>query len=106
MFFSILGPSSPKNRYGLVKISDFSNPMEHKFLPSGHLLSRPDLGNLSVASDSVIAVLRLVKGDFAFVDSGGEMMKGDSKFVAELTVREGGIVWDLNGQAAKPFIEK
>jgi hypothetical protein len=28
-------------------------------------------------------------------------MKGDRKLVAEMTVRDGRIVWDLNGMSAK-----
>ncbi len=56
-----------------------------------------ELGNLSVGSVADVAVLRLVHGDFGFVDSAGLRMKGDRKLVGELTLREGEVVWDLNG---------
>lgn len=60
-----------------------------------------ELGSLSVGSDADVAVLRLVHGDFGFVDSANYRMKGDRKLVAEMTVRNGRIVWDLNGMGAK-----
>jgi len=56
-----------------------------------------ELGNLSVGSDADVAVLRLVHGEFGFVDSAGLRMKGDRKLVGELTLRKGEVVWDLNG---------
>ena len=45
-------------------------------------------------------MLRLVKGDFGFLDSGGRRMNGNQKLVGELTIRDGRVVWDLNGIAA------
>jgi dihydroorotase len=42
-------------------------------------------------------VLRLVSGDFGFVDSARTRMKGSRKLVAEMTLRDGKVVWDLNG---------
>jgi dihydroorotase len=60
-----------------------------------------ELGHLSVGSAADIAVLRLVKGDFGFLDARGTRMNGTQKLVAELTIRSGRIVWDLNGLAAE-----
>jgi len=56
-----------------------------------------DLGNLSVGSVADVAVLRVAKGNFGFVDTYGARMRGDRKLVCELTVRDGRVVWDLNG---------
>jgi dihydroorotase len=47
-----------------------------------------------------VAVLKLVEGDFGFLDIRNLKMSGTEKIVAELTIREGNIVWDLNGLAA------
>jgi dihydroorotase len=58
-----------------------------------------ELGHLSVAAPADIAVLRLVKGDFGFLDARGTRMRGSQKLVAELTIRAGRVVWDLNGLA-------
>ena len=56
-----------------------------------------ELGNLDVGADADVTVLRLARGNFGFVDSYGARMNGSQKFVAELTVRSGQVVWDLNG---------
>jgi dihydroorotase len=62
-----------------------------------------ELGNLSVGSGADIAVLRLVHGEFGFVDSANLRIRGDRKLAAEMTVRDGKIVWDLNGMSARDW---
>ena len=59
-----------------------------------------ELGNLTVGAPADVAVLRLVRGNFGFVDSAGLRMKGDQKLTAEMTLRDGKVVWDLNGMSA------
>ncbi len=66
-------------------------------------VKRDDLGNLSEGSVADIAVLSTLKGNFGFMDAGGNRLQGKEKLEAELTVRAGKIVWDLNGIAAKPW---
>jgi len=56
-----------------------------------------NLGNLSVGAPADIAVLRLKSGRFGFVDINGARMKGTQKLECELTVRDGLVVYDLNG---------
>ncbi len=63
-------------------------------------IKREDLGNLSVGSVADIAVLQILKGNFGFVDSGKNKIEGSRKLEAEMTIREGKIVWDLNGLSA------
>jgi dihydroorotase len=58
-----------------------------------------ELGNLSVGSDADVAILSIEKGLFGFVDSLGGRLEGRTKLVCELTVRDGLVVWDLNGVA-------
>ena len=62
-----------------------------------------ELGNLSVGSVADVAVLRLVHGSFGFVDSAGLRLRGSQKLVAEMTLRAGKIVWDLNGMSAEDW---
>jgi len=62
-----------------------------------------ELGSLSVGSGADVAVLRLVHGNFGFVDSANLRMKGDRKLVAEMTLRDGKVVWDLNGMSAEDW---
>ncbi len=56
-----------------------------------------ELGNFSVGSAADIAVLRVQKGRFGFTDMYGARMDGNQKFLCEMTVRNGKIVYDLNG---------
>lgn len=62
-----------------------------------NVIHRPDLGNLSVGSDADVAVFSLKNGDFGFTDVRRNVLKGTQKLDAELTIRAGKIVWDLNG---------
>jgi dihydroorotase len=63
-------------------------------------IKRPELGNLSVGSEADVAVLGLERGKYGFLDSAGARRDGDQRLVAEMTIRKGKIMWDLNGRAA------
>lgn len=69
------------------------------------VIKRQDLGSLSVGSEADVAVFSLRKGDFGFLDVRRLKVKGTQKLEAELTIRAGRIVWDLNGISA-PLYEK
>jgi dihydroorotase len=60
-------------------------------------IHQENLGNLSVGSPADIAVLRVVQGRFGFIDSYGAKMTGTRKLDCELTVKDGLVVYDLNG---------
>jgi dihydroorotase len=60
-------------------------------------IKREELGNLSVGAAADITVLRLERGNFGFVDMYGARLKGNQKLVCELTLRDGKVVYDLNG---------
>jgi dihydroorotase len=62
-----------------------------------------DLGNLSVGSPADVAVLRLEKGSFGFADPVGGLIKAGQRLTCELTVRDGKVVYDLNGMIAAPW---
>jgi dihydroorotase len=62
-----------------------------------HEIHHEELGNLSPGSPADVAVLRVETGDFGFTDMYGARMKGNQKFVCEMTVHDGKIVYDLNG---------
>lgn len=63
-------------------------------------IHRPDLGHLDEGAEADIAILGLETGKFGFIDSAGAVRSGDKRIVAEVTVRAGKVVWDLNGRAA------
>lgn len=69
-------------------------------------IKREDLGNLSEGAVADIAVLSVRKGSFGFIDTRGNRMAGDRRLEAELTIREGKVVWDQNGMAAKEWAKK
>ncbi len=60
-------------------------------------IHQDDLGNLSVGAPADIAVLRLQHGHFGFTDMYGARMDGTQKFDCEMTVKNGKVVYDLNG---------
>jgi dihydroorotase len=61
------------------------------------IIHREELGHLSVGAIADIAVLRLEKGKYGFVDSWGAGMGGTQRLTGELTVASGLVVYDLNG---------
>ncbi|SNY94507.1 amidohydrolase/deacetylase family metallohydrolase [Flagellimonas pacifica] len=69
------------------------------------IIKREDLGHLSEGAVADVAILNLRKGDFGFIDTKRKKMKGDKKLECELTLREGKVVWDLNGMASDPWNE-
>jgi dihydroorotase len=62
-------------------------------------IGKEDLGHLSLGAPADVAVLRLQEGDFGFVDSFGGRLKARQKLVCEMTLRDGRVVFDLNGLA-------
>jgi dihydroorotase len=71
-----------------------------------NVIGRKELGNLSVGSEADIAIFNLRKGNFGFVDVRGTKLNGTQKLEAELTIRAGKIVWDLNGISAPVWEEE
>jgi dihydroorotase len=65
-------------------------------------IQHEELGNLSVGSPADVAVLRVEKGKFGFIDQSGRL-DGTQKLIAELTLRDGAVVYDLNGLTAVPW---
>lgn len=63
-------------------------------------IQRKDIGHLSVGAEADVAIHKLRKGDFGFIDVRGKRMKGNQKLECELTLRAGQVVYDLNGLAS------
>lgn len=62
-----------------------------------------NLGHLSVGAPADVAVMRLDRGKFGFLDQLGGRLDGTQRLACELTLREGTVVWDLNGMASIPW---
>jgi dihydroorotase len=60
-------------------------------------IRREELGNLSVGAPADVAVLRVETGKFGFTDMYGAKLTGKQRLACELTVRNGKVVYDLNG---------
>lgn len=63
-------------------------------------IGRPELGQLAEGAIADIAVLRIEKRRFGFVDAGGKRIEGRKRVTAEMTLRDGRVVWDLQGRMA------
>jgi dihydroorotase len=62
-----------------------------------------DLGHLSVGAPADVAVIRVEKGSFGFTDPVGGLIRAGQRLACEMTVREGKVVYDLNGMIADPW---
>jgi dihydroorotase len=60
-------------------------------------LQHEELGNLSEGAPADLVLLRLREGSIGFTDSAGNTIRGNKKLEAEITLKQGKVVWDLNG---------
>ncbi|GAA3765389.1 amidohydrolase/deacetylase family metallohydrolase [Terriglobus aquaticus] len=65
-----------------------------------HEIRQEQYGNLSVGGIADVAVLSVDHGNFGFVDMYNTKMMGTQKLVCQMTVKDGKIVYDLNGLSA------
>jgi dihydroorotase len=65
-----------------------------------HEIHHDELGNLSVGSVADVAVLSLRRGRFGYVDMFNTRMDGTRELICEVTIRDGKVVYDLNGITA------
>jgi dihydroorotase len=66
-------------------------------------IKHEELGHLSVGAVADMAIFSLKEGSFGFVDVANKKISGDKKLVCELTMRDGNIVWDLNGIGSEEY---
>ena len=62
-------------------------------------IHQEQLGHLSVGAAADVAVLRVEHGEFGFLDMYGARLPGTQKITCEMTLRDGRIVYELNGLA-------
>ena len=60
-------------------------------------IRQEQLGNLSIGSPADVAVLRLEQGQFGYLDMFGARLSGTQKLTCEMTLRDGKVVYELNG---------
>ena len=66
-------------------------------------IRREKFGHLSVGAPADVAVFRLDRGDFGFVDTDKMLMKGSQRLACEMTLMGGNLMWDLNGRGSGPW---
>ncbi|MEZ5396013.1 MAG: amidohydrolase family protein [Bryobacterales bacterium] len=66
-------------------------------------IRRYDLAGLAEGDIADIAVLKLERGQFEFLDSGRGKLIGDRNIRAAMTIRAGDVVWDQDGLAAEEW---
>lgn len=66
-------------------------------------IHREEFGHLTPGAVADVAVLRLLKGDFGFLDARRRRLRGTRKLIAEMTIKGGRVMWDLNGLAAEDW---
>lgn len=74
--------------------------IERTTLNPANAIQRPELGNLSVGSVADVTVLNVRQGKFGYLDVRRSKITGTQKIEAELTIRAGRVMWDLNGLAS------
>lgn len=67
------------------------------------VIKREELGHLTVGAEADVAVFNVRQGNFSFTDVRNRVLKGTQKLEAELTIRAGRVVWDLNGIGGIPW---
>jgi dihydroorotase len=68
-------------------------------------IKRQDLGHLSVGAIADVAILNMREGNYGFYDKTGFKMEGKRKLECEMTIKDGKVVYDLNG-IADPIVVK
>jgi dihydroorotase len=66
-------------------------------------IKHEELGNLSEGAIADVAVLRVQKGKFGFTDMVNLRHDGTERLICELTIKDGKVVYDLNGISSDPW---
>ncbi|QHT66548.1 amidohydrolase/deacetylase family metallohydrolase [Rhodocytophaga rosea] len=70
------------------------------------VIKREELGHMSVGAIADVAILNMREGNFGFYDKTGYKIEGKKKFECEMTIKDGKIVYDLNGIANPVVVPK
>ena len=81
---------------------DLEEVIEASTWKPAQIIQRTELGNLDVGAVADVAILNVEEGKFGFVDVKGFKIEGDKRIVCELTLKDGNIMYDLNG-ISKPL---
>ena len=82
-----------------------SDVIKMSTLNPANQMRQTHLGHLSEGAVADVAVLRLDHGRFGLVDAQGSRFDATQLLECELTLREGAVVWDLNGRTKPDWRE-
>jgi dihydroorotase len=82
----------------------FDDVIRRTTVNAARAIRQDALGHLSIGAGADVAVWRIEKGNYGFVDGPGVRMNATRKVVCELTLRDGRIVYDLNGLTKPTFV--
>ncbi|MEZ5367308.1 MAG: amidohydrolase/deacetylase family metallohydrolase [Bryobacterales bacterium] len=69
-------------------------------------IQHSELGRLSVGSVADVAVLRVLNGNFRYRDASGGGVEASQRIFAELTLKDGRVVWDWNSLTGDDYRDK
>jgi dihydroorotase len=69
-------------------------------------IKREELGHLSVGAVADVAIFSVRKGTFGYFDYTGHKIEGREKLECEITIRNGEILYDLNGIASPVILKR
>lgn len=69
------------------------------------VIKHEDLGNISVGAIADVAILDLRQGNFGFYDKTGYKVEGKQKFECQMTIKDGKVMYDLNGIASPIYVK-
>ena len=91
----------------MSKMLNLGLPLQQVILKStwnpAKYIHREKYGHLSVGAPADLAVFRLERGSFGFIDSDKFSRRGNQRLGCEMTVLNGNVVWDLNGLSGNPW---
>lgn len=94
----------------MSKMINLGMPLQEVVLKStwnpAKFIHREKYGHLSVGAPADIAVFRLERGQFGFIDSDKFVRPGNQRLTCEMTLLGGNVMWDLNGLGSEPWDQK
>ena len=94
--FTILSMANVMSKFLSMGVP-FGDLIRRSTVNPAHEIHRPELGTLSVGKEADIAVLEELHGHFGYIDCGYAKMEGNSRIVAQMTIRAGRILYDPSG---------
>jgi dihydroorotase len=68
-------------------------------------IGREDLGSLREKGIADVALFAIERGDFGLADEHGRRLQAKARVVCVMTIRNGDVVWDLNGLSMREWTQ-